>query len=65
LRRHELAAGLDLALMPLRYGERPDEPAGHAGTSQVAECGAGEPRLGGALVPKQCSGTRCFSWVAD
>ena len=31
----------------------------------LAECGAGEPRLGGALVPKQCSGARCISWVAD
>jgi hypothetical protein len=30
-----------------------------------AECGAGGPRLGGALVRKQCTGTGCISWLAD
>ena len=32
---------------------------------QIAERGAGGPRLGGALVRKQCTGARCISWLAD
>jgi hypothetical protein len=31
----------------------------------LAECGAGGPRLGGALVRKQCTGPGCISWLAD